>query len=287
MMTKTKAMITGFIIVATLTMVIPTYAISNAKAESLPLQTFQDENHIVITITKNGEPPQGPIVIIPPQPGSGNENGTIITPGENVTAENPGNVTVITPGGNVTEIPGNITNAGNDTIIIAPPDRNITETPGNVTVIDPPRPPVVNETPATPCTCNQTQPSIPPVTITPAPGQNVTTLPHPSENATIPIPPPQPLPPVSNNSGSNQTNPSGNETAGFPGAGAGAGQLPPNNQTGNTGSNETQTNPGTNSTQPEPPHPQQLPASYNIFPGFHITAVNYNYNGPNSEWLKK
>ena len=157
-----------------------------------------------------------------------------------------------------------------------------------MTVIDPPRPPVANETPAAPCTCNQTNQApapIPPVTITPAPGQNVTTLPHPAENATIP----QPLPPAENNSGSNNqtTNPSGNnETAGFPGAGAG--QLPPNNQTGNPGSNETQTgSPSVNATQPEPPHAQQLPAAYNIFPGFHITAVNYNYNGPNSEWLKK
>ena len=254
--------------------------------DHLPVHTVQDDRFIVTTVTKSGEPPTGPIVIVPPEPGKPG-NGTIITPGENITVGNPGNVTVISPGGNITEVPGNVTNVGNDTVIIAPPDRNITETPGNVTVIDPPRPPVANETPAAPCTCNQTNQApapIPPVTITPAPGQNVTTLPHPAENATIP----QPLPPAENNSGSNQTtNPSGNnETAGFPGAGAG--QLPPNNQTGNPGSNETQTgSPSVNATQPEPPHAQQLPAAYNIFPGFHITAVSYNYNGPNSEWLKK
>lgn len=271
----TKSIIAAFIVIASLAMIIPSAILvqqqTQAQTKDLPLQTFQDENHIVITITKNGEPPQGPIVILPPSPG--NENGTILTPGENSTAENPGNVTVISPGGNVTEIPGNITAAGNDTVIIAPPDRNITETPGNVTVIDPPRPPVVNETVPAPCTCNQTQPSIPPVIVTPAPGQNVTTGEQP----------PLPQPPITNNSGSNQTSPIGNETTPSPPTQS---QLPPDNQTGNTGGNETQsTNSTITTSTTNSTNSTTTPVSMMAFPGFHITSVNYV--GPNSQWLKK
>lgn len=231
--------------------------------DHLPVHTVQTDDLIVTTVTKHGAAPEGPIIVVPPT--EGHENGTIITPGENITVGNPGNVTVILPGGNVTEIPGNVTSIGNDTVIIAPPDRNITETPGNVTIIDPPRPPVVNETVPAPCTCNQTQPSIPPVIVTPAPGQNVTTGEQP----------PLPQPPITNNSGSNQTSPIGNETTTTPPAQP---QLPADNQTGNTGGNETQSpnNSTGNST---------TPVSMMAFPGFHITSVNYV--GPNSQWLKK
>lgn len=252
--------------------------------DHLPVHTVQDDHLIVTTVTKNGETPTGPIVVIPPEPDKPNDNGTILTPGENVTApggnvtapgENVttpggGNVTVISPGGNVTEIPGNITIIGNDTVIITEPGRNITEVPispsENITVIGPP---ITNETqPATPanCTCNQPA-QIPPVTITPAPGQNVTTIPHPAENATT-----QPLPPTT-------TPPATNETSGG------------NNQTGGTGGgNETQTPPVNNSTgnntNTEPPHATQLPAS-TILPEFHINNVAYKYNGVNNQWLNK
>lgn len=263
---------------------------ANTTTAHLPVETYQNDNHIVITVTKNPEVPPGPIIVIPPPEGT-NGNGTIITPGENVSAGNPGNITIITPGGNVTEVPSandTVTRVDNETVVITPPDRNITETPANVTVIDPPphpaQLPVIEQPAAAPCKCNQT--SIPPVTITPAPGQNVTTLPHPAEgNITS-----QPLPPATNQTTTtNETTTSSNQTTtttpgpsnqtGFPA------QLPAGNQTGNTtGGNQTQTN--TNSTtSSQPPHAQQLPAVATIFPGFHVTKTNYI--GPNTQWLNR
>lgn len=146
----------------------------------LPTSVFQDDKQIVTIVTKSGEAPKGPVVVVPNP--EGGKNGTIITPGDNKTAEN-GNVTIIEPNGNVTEVHGgNVTVVDNNTVVVAPPDRNVTTTPGNVTVIDPPAP-AKNETGNNnnnnTCTCqNQTTPSgngsIPPVQITPAPGQNVT-----------------------------------------------------------------------------------------------------------------
>lgn len=229
---------------------------ATTNGDHLPVHTVQDDRFIVTTVTKSGEPPTGPVIIIPPEPGQPG-NGTIITPGENITTENPGNITIISPGGNITELPGNITNVGNDTVIITPPDRNVTETPGNVTVISPPL--GGNETVPAPCTCqNQTvqQPpvTIPPVIISPAPGQNVTTTPQPPAANNITT---QPLPPVTEGS----------------------------NQTGNTTGNETQTNPINNATNAEPPHAAQLPASLSIMPQFHQMNVKYVYNGVNNQWL--
>jgi hypothetical protein len=230
--------------------------------DHLPVHTVQDDNYIVTTITKQGKAPEGPIVVIP-GPG-GSENGTIIAPGNNSTNEN---VTVITPGGNVTELPGNVTNVGNDTVIVAPPDRNVTETPGNVTVISPPLGNENQTTVPAPCTCNQTQPpaTIPPVLITPAPGQNVTTNPPVVE---------QP-----GGSHGNETFPANNATQPNPPAGAG------NNQTGNTGGNETQTNPANNNTNTA----TQLPASATVtspfLPGYNIH--NISYKGVNNDFLNK
>ena len=176
----------------------------------LPVQTFQDDHEIVTVVTKSQKPTEGPIIVIPPKPGE--DNSTILTPGENITAENPGNITIIKPDGNVTEIEnGNVTQPDNETIIIAPPDRNITETPGNVTVIDPP---VATQLPAEkPCTCNQTPASsIPPVRVMPAPGQNITTI-NPPQISQLPTFPPaaNQSPTESNNTGGNNTG--SNQTA--------------------------------------------------------------------------
>lgn len=105
------------------------------------IKVVQDTDHIVITVTKNGAATEGPIVVIPPKEGEGN-NGTILTPGENVTAGKPGegNVTIISPTGNITEVPnGNITQIDNSTVVVTEPNRTVTETPANVTVIDPPK----------------------------------------------------------------------------------------------------------------------------------------------------
>ena len=175
----------------------------------LPVQTFQDDHEIVTVVTKSQKPTEGPIIVIPPKPGE--DNSTILTPGENITAENPGNITIIKPDGNVTEIEnGNVTQPDNETIIIAPPDRNITETPGNVTVIDPPAP---AQLPAEkPCTCNQTPASsIPPVRVMPAPGQNITTI-NPPQISQLPTFPPA-QPPTSNQSPTESNNTGGNNTA--------------------------------------------------------------------------
>src|SRR5215831_11495195 len=170
---------------------------SNSQSH-LPVETVQNDNLIITTVHKNGQPlPEQPIIILPPE-----------KPGENATIETPSNneTTVIQPGGNVTEFPGNVTNVDNETVIITPPDRNITEVPispdQNITVIGPP---VHNESqPAQqpPCTCqnqSNTQPGneIPPVQVIPAPGQNVTTHPPqlPNENASNATP----VPPTNNN----------------------------------------------------------------------------------------
>src|SRR5262245_23288061 len=73
-----------------------------------------------------------------------------------ITVKHPTNNTVaIPPNGTVIEVPGNITQIDNDTVIITPENETITEVPGNVTVISPPEP--------EPCGC-------PPVTEEPAAG---------------------------------------------------------------------------------------------------------------------
>jgi len=151
--------------VAALTMItLPTVNILKAQ-DFASIQTFQNDEHIVITITKagaNATKPTGPIVVIPPteltnKTGGINETGANTGPTENQTVSTPsapgaGNITTIEPGGNVTVVPlppnSNVTQIDNGTVIVAPPDRNITETPGNVTVIDPP-PPV--KAPECPC----------------------------------------------------------------------------------------------------------------------------------------
>lgn len=252
-----------------------------ANSDHLPVHTVQDDKAIVTTVTKSGNAPEGPVIVIPPGP-AGGENGTIITPGENSTVENPGNITIITPGGNVTEIPGNVTEINNGTgIIIVPPEQNITEVPispsENITVIGPhPEHPIVlpNETNAgqgQPCTCSNQTTTIPPVLITPAPGQNVTTN-----------------PPVTEQPGGahgNETFPANNATQSNPPTGTGT------NQTGNTGSNETQTTPANNNTNTntEPPHATQLPASATVtspfLPGYNIH--NISYKPVNQDFLNK
>lgn len=250
--------------------------------DHLPVHTTQDDTHIITTVTKKGEAPTGPIVIIPPEPDKPNDNGSIITPAENITAENPGNITIISPGGNVTELPGNITNVGNDTVIIAPPDRNITEVPvtpnENITVIGPPHPehPIVlppNETNTAgqPCTCNQTvsQQPIPPVLITPAPGQNVTT------NAPVLEQP--------GGAHGNETFPTNNATN--PATPPVQPELPANNQTSNTGSNATQTNPAGNNTNTATQLPASVIQSSPFLPGYNIH--NIAYNGVNNQYLNK
>lgn len=261
---------------------LPTMPLIPPVEKHLPVETVQDQNHIVTTVTKNGESPTGPIIILPPPSGTG-ENGTILTPGENATNEAPGNITIISPGGNVTEIPGNITNIGNDTIIIAPPDRNITETPGNVTIIDPPRPAQLPVLPSANCTCNQApaQP-IPPVVVTPAPGQNIT---NGSQQQPSQQPPQAQQLPVFPNSGGNNTNQSAG-TATPPRIQ----QLPTlptgtNNQTSNTGSNETQTNPANNSTNSTTP--VSTIAISPFLPGYHINSISYKYDGVNNQYLNR
>lgn len=129
------------------------------------LNTVQDDTHVAFTITKNA---------------ANNET------------------TVISQNGTVTEVPGgNVTVVDNGTVVVAPDNSTITTTPGNTTVIEPPRNETV--TPVQPCNCNQSQPTIPNVVVTPAPGQNVTTQAPPE----TPIPTPIPLPPIENNTNTN------------------------------------------------------------------------------------
>jgi len=162
------------------------------------IQTFQNKEHIVITITKagaNATKPTGPIVVIPPteltnKTGGVNESGVSVGPSENQTVSEPSapgasNITTIEPSQNVTVIPmppkSNITQIDNGTIIIAPPDRNITQTPGNVTVIDPPA-------------------------STPPPAQNCTCAQHPPTATTTPPLSPPAAAAANQTAGSNQTN---------------------------------------------------------------------------------
>lgn len=103
------------------------------------VQTFQDDEHIVITVTKSGaeipEEPGAPVVIDPGDNGS----GVVVVPVENVTEPAPSeDVVIIEPNGNVTELPGNVTNIDNSTVIVAPENQTVTETPADVIVIDPP-----------------------------------------------------------------------------------------------------------------------------------------------------
>jgi hypothetical protein len=152
------------------------------------------------------------------------------------------NTVVIPPNGTVIEVPGNITQIDNDTVIITPDNETVTPLPGNVTVITPPEP--------QPCGCpvagNETseEPSeegIPPVTVQPAPGQEVIT-----ENGTelvsnesqeeplppVPEPEPAPAPAEGNETGGDGPiviEPAQNETGGDSGS----------NETGTTGGNDT------------------------------------------------
>lgn len=163
----------------------------------LPTNVFQDDKTIVTTVTKNGQPSTGPVVVIPPGP-EGGKNGTIIN--TNTTA-NQNTTVVIQPNGNITQVPNaNVTVVDNNTVVIAPVTDNVTTTPtnvtvitpnnetvtttpGNVTVVDPvvPTPPQpTNTTSNQTCSCQNNQTSggnvtIPPVVVTPAPGQEVTT----------------------------------------------------------------------------------------------------------------
>lgn len=113
------------------------------------------------------------------------------------------NTVVIPPNGTIIEVPGNVTVIDNNTVIVTPDNNTVTPLPGNVTVITPPEP--------EPCACppieeQQPAPGIPPVIVTPAPGQNVTTeLPViVVENATEPVPFPEP---VQNETAGNDTGP--------------------------------------------------------------------------------
>lgn len=194
---------------ATTLLLLPVASSTLRAQEFASIQTFQDRDHIVITISKNGTATQGPIIVIPPKPTTNattptsnnqteptkGQNATILVPAQNVTKPGEGNVTVITPGGNVTVLPGdsNVTKIDNGTLVVAPPDRNITETPGNVTVIDPaPAPPVSAENKT--CTCqkassNATAPVAPPANETKAPAAtNETTSATNSTTATTPTP---------------------------------------------------------------------------------------------------
>ena len=100
------------------------------------------------------------------------------------------NTVVIPPNGTIIEVPGNITQVDNNTVVITPDNETVTTTPGNVTVIDPPAP--------EPCACppvteEQPAPGIPPVTVQPAPGQEVITengtelVVAPEDNQTAPV----------------------------------------------------------------------------------------------------
>jgi hypothetical protein len=223
------------------------------------IQGVDDGNHTVIVISKNGtKAPEGPVIVVPPKPELKPEHPIVLPPGSNNNTNNgneqnqsgeiitpPANETIIiSPGGNITEIPGgNVTEIDNGTAIITDENRTITETPGNVTVIDPPQvthpiviPPKQN------CTCQQQQNqsgsnnngNIPPVVVTPAPGQNVTTN-EPPHAAQLPVlPQEKPMPPLVPNG--NQTNNTGNRPQ----------QLPSNN---NNNDNK---------------HAQQLPVKINF-----------------------
>lgn len=279
-----KTLAIAIIAIATLTMILPISAMSNAvKAQANPIlggvanmETVNDGNHTVITITKNGTVAPGPIIVIPPTENNGTGNGTIIIPGEN---QSQGNVTVVEPAGNVTEVPhGNVTVVNNDTVVVTTDNSTVTPVPGNVTVITPPEP--------KPCACaNQTtqpatQPAstIPPVQVIPAPGQNVTINQAPIEkqnqNQTTPVPfPPQPA---------NETNPTNNQT-----------NLPPQppvtnqNQTSPPlvpANNQNQTQNQTGQTGNATNNTQTVSASP-FLPGFKISPISYN--GVNNQWLSK
>lgn len=125
------------------------------------------------------------------------------------------NTVVIPPNGTVIEVPGNITQIDNDTVIITPDNDTVTDLPGNVTVITPPEP--------EPCGCpvagNETseEPAagIPPVTVQPAPGQEVITengtelVSNESQEEPLPVPEPEPAPPANDTT---TVEPEGNDT---------------------------------------------------------------------------
>jgi len=200
---RSLAIITIAVTIAAVAALTSMPTVSMLRAQDFAsIQTFQNKEHIVITITKagaNATKPSGPVIVIPP-PELTNKTGGInqtegnTGPTENQTTSEPsapgaGNITAIEPGQNVTVIPmppnSNITQIDNGTVIIAPPDRNITETPGNVTVIDPP--PV--KAPECPCKLG-----------------NITAPP------TAPAGPGLPLPPPNNVSGGIPAAPPGNAT---------------------------------------------------------------------------
>ena len=138
------------------------------------------------------------------------------------------NTVVIPPNGTIIEVPGNITQVDNNTVVITPDNETVTTTPGNVTVIDPPVP--------EPCGCppievEQPAPGIPPVTVQPAPGQEVITQNGTelivNETQEVPIPEPEPVPAPDNGNTTeipigqpedNQTGAGDNETGFAPAA---------------------------------------------------------------------
>jgi len=151
--------------------------------------TRNSDNQLTVEVTKASVNNETTVI---------SQNGTVtVVPGGNVTVIDNNTVVVAPPKDNVTTTPTNVT-------IITPDNQTVTTTPSNVTVVDPALP--------KPCGCNQTnntggnvtqpaQPQIPPVTIIPAPGQNVTT------QEPIPAPIPLPQPPATNVTGGNTTAP--------------------------------------------------------------------------------
>lgn len=214
---STEVMIAGIMIAVIAMMVLPFNAVI---AQPTSNNETQASGNTTAAATPTGTPILGGVANLQVTTNSDNQLTVEVT---KATANNE--TTVISSNGTVTEVPGgNVTIVDNGTVVIAPNGTDVSTTPSNVTVIVPPNATNTGNQ-SQPCTCNQTQPqpqpteqngTIPPVTIIPAPGQNVTTqLPAP-----VPLPPIEnttnPNPPVSNNTGpfppfnnNNQTNNNG------------------------------------------------------------------------------
>ena len=176
------------------------------ETEATQLPVFPEEEAPPATATESGG--GGSILVQSPEPFNvtteqGADTATIHVK-LNLASENT--TTVIPPNGTIIQVPGNVTVSDNDTVIITSPNDTITEIPGNVTVITPPVPepcgcPVVNETAPAPAG-NETAGGIPPVLITPAPGQNITEVPPVPSNETEVV---AEEPPAGNETAGNET----------------------------------------------------------------------------------
>ena len=109
--------------------------------EDAVVKTFQDKDHIVVTVNKTGSAEE-PIEVR-------YQNGTVQIVVVNFPPKAPSKVTIVAQDGNTTQIQNaNITNINDSTIIVTSENRTVTTTPAGTVVIDPPA-----------CDCPQTLPT--------------------------------------------------------------------------------------------------------------------------------